>query len=62
MRCRQLVQVSFEKRNDFEFEFDIKTATEVECDIGQLYDLTNRPDVERYGWDGANVEFDVTIM
>ena len=54
--------MSFEKRNDFEFEFDIKTATEVECDIDQLYDLTNRPDVERYGWDGANVEFDVTIM
>ena len=37
-------------------------SSEVLCDIGQLYDLTNRPDVERYGWDGANVEFDVTIM
>ena len=37
-------------------------ASEVLCDIDQLYDLTNRQDVERYDWDGSNVEFNVTIM
>ena len=37
-------------------------ALEVLCDLDQLYDLAARPDVERSGWDGANVEFDVTIM
>ena len=36
-------------------------ASEVLCDIDQLYDLTDRPDVERYDWDGSDVEFNVTI-
>ena len=34
----------------------------MECGKGQLYDLTDRPDVERYGWDGSDIEFNVTIM
>ena len=37
-------------------------ASEVLCDIDQVYDLSDRSDVERYGWDGSNVEFDATIM
>ena len=36
-------------------------ASEVLCDMDQLYDLTDRPDVERYGWDGTNHEFNITI-
>ena len=36
-------------------------ASEVLCDIDELYDLTDRADVERYDWDGSNVEFNVTI-
>ena len=36
-------------------------ASEVQCDIDQLYDLTDRPDVVRSGWDGTDVDYDVTI-
>ena len=40
----------------------INTFTpEVQCDIDQLYDLTDRPDVERYAWDGSDVDYNVTI-
>ena len=37
------------------------SASEVQCDIDQLYDLTDRPDVVRSGWDGTDVDYDVTI-
>ena len=36
-------------------------ASEVKCDIDQLYDLMDRPDVERYAWDGSDVDYNVTI-
>ena len=43
--------------------FSIKgiPASEVQCDIDQLYDLTDRQDVERYAWDGSDVDYNVTI-
>ena len=34
----------------------------VQCQKAELVDLSERPDVERYDWDGTNVDFEVQVQ
>ena len=34
----------------------------VKCQKAELVDLSERPDVERYDWDGADIDFETPIQ
>ena len=35
--------------------------SEVKCKLDEVADISNRPDVERYAWDGTTVDYDTSI-
>ena len=34
----------------------------VKCQKAELVDLSERPDVERYGWDGTDIDFETPVQ
>ena len=44
------------------FHLSGKKTSGVKCQKAELVDLSERPDVERYDWDGTNVDFEAQVQ
>ena len=53
----------FVKGREFSCRFGMELPISgVKCQKAELVDLSERPDVERYEWDGADIDFETPIQ